>query len=497
MDVGGVVRLATLFVVVGLWSCATTDPLHVYPNELGKSGAGGLSAGSGGSAGYGEFSGSAGIGGATGPTGTVGGTGGSASQQALASGQSLSLAECIDLALRTSPRTRGTYLASLAAAAGVGQTKAANFPTIEVGVGADVGGNLKGDLPNSDPSLGFTGRFTVRYLIFDAARSARVEGAEAALSAARFRHHASMLDLALEVQEAYFQLQGAAWYKAAVEELILQGNSQYNLAKARFEVGLARRYDVVVAEARVAELLAMRATANATFVQYQGRLTKAMGLNLSKPVTVASMPEADPIMPQQDLDRLMQLAVATRPELGEARANVEQALAQAQVEDAGMLPTVSADASVAATWNQNGTWSVPWSVGVGVTLPLFEGFGTQYGRQRAQLEEQRARAELEGQVNDVQFEVWAAYSAANESKEQVVALEKLVAAAQESVALATENYGSGVGTVVEVLDAQASLATARLNLVKARLDWHLAVARMEHAVGQAVSAPSSFPVEHK
>ncbi len=357
----------------------------------------------------------------------------------------------------------------------------------------DVSGNLRGDLPQSDPGLGFSGHFTVRYLIFDAARSARIEGAEAQLAAAGFRHHATLLDLALEVQEAFFQAQGAMWYKAAVEELIRQGESQYALAKARHEVGLARRYDVVVAEARLAELLASRAVAHAQVVQAQGRLTKSLGLNLGRPVQVAAMAESDPIMPTQDLERLMELAVQTRPELGEAKANVQRALAQARIEDAGALPTVSADATLAGNYDTRSQLSIPWSVGLGVTLPLFQGYATEYGKQRAQWEEQKARTDLEGQVNEVQFEVWAAYSQAQEAQERVAALQKLVGAAQQALELATENYANGVGTVIEVLDAHAGVATARLNLVQARLDWHLAVARIEHAVGKAVSTSSQFP----
>ena len=102
-------------------------------------------------------------------------------------------------------------------------------------------------------------------------------------------------------------------------------------------------------------------------------------------------------------------------------------------------------------------------------------------------EEEQARSNLAGMVNDIQFEVWAAHSVAQESREQVTALEKLVAAAEESRKLAEDNYSSGTGTILEVFEAQAGLASARLNLVQARLDWYLSVARLEKAVGYSVA----------
>ena len=406
-----------------------------------------------------------------------------------------SLAACIDIALRSHPKTRSTYLASLAAASRVGSAKSAYWPTADLGVDLGESGNLKSNPPQSDPTFGFTGRFTVRYLIFDASRGARVESAEASLEAADLRHHATLLDLALEVQQAFFQAQGALWYQAVVEDLVKQADSQYRLAAARNEVGLARKYDVVIAQAKLAEVVALRASAASQVHQAQGSLAKAMGLDARQTPRLAAVSETDPGLPPEDVDRLMALAVENRPELGEARAQVREAMAQARIADAGNMPTVSADASLAGGYDTRSKLTIPWSVGVGLTLPLFSGFDTHYSVQAARYDEERARADLASLVNDIQFEVWAAHAVALDAKEQMAALAVVAEASAQSVALAEENYRNGVGTVVEVLDAQSGLASARLNLVRARLDWYLAVARIERAVGKAVAAPSYVPGE--
>ncbi len=414
----------------------------------------------------------------------------------------LGLEQCVDMALHRNPRTRSAAFARDAAEANVGVSRSAWYPSLDAAASAGVSGRLgSGEVssgPGSAPSdtgVAVSGGFSLGYLLFDGgARSARVDLAVSQLDSARLQIAVTALDVALEAEQAFYQLQGALWYRSAVEEIIRQAESLCELARARYEVGLARRYDLAQAEARVAEALLGRAAAESEVVQARGHLATVLGLDVRSPLSIRPIAEGEENTSVADADWLIDLALARRPELDLAREQVQQALATVRIADAGHWPTVSADAGVSASVDSrmNGV-SFPWSAGVGVSLPLFSGFDTSYLARRARYDEKKAREELIGRVSDVQFEVWTARADAMEAAQTIAAARKVVAAADEAVRLAEESYKTGVGTVVEVFDAQGTRASALLRLVQSRVGWYVAFSRLERAVGAALSTATTMP----
>lgn len=397
--------------------------------------------------------------------------------------------ECIDLSLRRNPRTRAAYLAAQGAAADVGLAQGAFLPTAELGLDTGLSGS-PGSAMSMDPGIGASLGFSLRYLLFDGgARRGRLEGARANLQAADFRHQTVLLDVAMDVEEAWFSLQGALWYQAAAEEIIRQAQYQFELAQARHSVGLARRYDVVQATAKLAEAELLRTVAGSQVRQGHGTLARALGLDVRTELKLKGLPEDQAVVPPGDIDLLISEALSHRPEIGEAQSHIEMALADARIARAGHAPAISVSASVSRSYDTRTDPATPWQVGAGISLPLFSGFAPTYGLSRALFDERRARAELAREVTDVQFEVWAAHTTVQEAVETVAANRKVVAAAQEVVSLAEENYKNGLGAIGEVFDAQAARATARLELVRARVVGFLALARLERAVGRILAGP--------
>jgi outer membrane protein TolC len=64
---------------------------------------------------------------------------------------------------------------------------------------------------------------------------------------------------------------------------------------------------------------------------------------------------------------------------------------------------------------------------------------------------------------------------------------KLIEAAEESARLAGTRYSSGVGTIVELTDAQVDLASARATRVRLLADHQIGFAQLEYAVGGTVT----------
>jgi outer membrane protein TolC len=316
-----------------------------------------------------------------------------------------------------------------------------------------------------------------------------VDAALAGQDVAQGAQRALLLTLAMEAREAFMGVQGALWYQAAVEELVKQADYQQRLAAARFEVGLARRYDVLQAQARVAELEAQRSTAAAALRQARGTLARTLGEDVRWQPELLPLEENPDPAAVAELDELLAEAKAARPELAQAQAQVASALAQARVAGAGHLPTVTAQATVARNYDKDWNSTDNKTATLGLTIPLFSGFGTVHSVRAARYDEQQARAQLAGAVNDIQFEVWAAHAGIAEARDGLTARERVLEAANEAAALAEENYKLGLGSIVELLDAQASRASARVQALQARIDWYLALSRLDKAVGRVLTGP--------
>jgi outer membrane protein len=394
----------------------------------------------------------------------------------------LTRGECVEWALANQPATKVAWLATKVAAAGVGESRSAWLPKVTLHGNAGALGELSGGA-----GVGAAAQLTLGYLLFDGGeRRGHLEAARARLDAADYAHQAVLLDVAVAAEEAFYLLQGANWYRQVVADLVADARHQSELAKARYEVGLVRRYDVAQAQARLAEVELLTTASLAAEKQAAGALARAMGLDPRTPLQIEALPVSDSGLALASVDELMELAIAHRPELGQARARVREALAAHRVAQAGYRPSVSVNASVGATTDSQLGESLPWAAGLGISIPLFSGFETTYAVRRTQFDETKARAELAGLVTDIQFSVWSVHARLQEAAQTFVATGMVVVAAQEAVALAVQSYQSGVGDIGDVLYAQAGLASASLQRVQARLDWLSNLARLHRAIGESL-----------
>lgn len=239
-------------------------------------------------------------------------------------GRTLSLAECITLALEYSPRTAESWQAIRAAAARVGRTKADYLPTI--GLTSSAARGDEAELDNK-VDLGTQNRydavFGVRWLLFDGGgREARVDAAAAEVVAAGFWHNTALQDVALNVVETYYNLLAAHSFKELAVETVRQRGYQLSMAGARHSAGIVAKSDVLRAQTEKADAdLNLVQAKNAVHVS-KGRLASAMGLRVSADFQVADAPEVDYTQGLADIESLLDEAAQNRSELKSALAQV-------------------------------------------------------------------------------------------------------------------------------------------------------------------------------
>ncbi|MDI6732222.1 MAG: TolC family protein, partial [Candidatus Margulisbacteria bacterium] len=127
-----------------------------------------------------------------------------------------------------------------------------------------------------------------------------------------------------------------------------------------------------------------------------------------------------------------------------------------------------------------------WQVAGAASWTLFDGF-TIYNKVREAAANLNTQIANEEKVkNAVEMEVKNAYYDLVTAQEVIAVAQKTVTSARESEKVSTTRYNSGVGTNLEVIDAQASLTEARNNLLKSIYDLEIAKAQINKSVGKGV-----------
>lgn len=404
-------------------------------------------------------------------------------------GRTLSLGECVALALEHNPRTAESWQAIRTAAARTGRAKADYLPIIGFTSSAARGETVE---LNRNTDFGtqnrYDGVFGLRWLVFDGGgREARVDAATAEVLAAGFRHNAALQDVALLTVESYYNLLASRSVRQLAEETVRQRDYQLRMARARHDAGVVAKSDVLRAETEKADAdLNLVRARNAVEVA-QGRLATAMGVSVSTGFQIAQLPESHHEQQLDDMQALLQEAARKRPELKTALAQVRTQEAAVRLAESRYWPAVAVDTGLGWIGRSFPPDQRQWSIGAALDLPLFTGFDRNYQLHASKADLDRALAARRIVLQGVELEVWTAYWQTIEANQAIKAAERFVASAEESARVAEGEYKNGTGSIIGLIDAQTARTAAKDRLIQARLDWRTAMARFERAVGRSLT----------
>lgn len=230
-----------------------------------------------------------------------------------------------------------------------------------------------------------------------------------------------------------------------------------------------------------------RIKAEGTLKNALGTLANVMGLDAGQPLALADLPTTPPDTAfERDVDALIVEARERRPDLKAAEAQVKAAQASVDATRAAGLPTLSL--GVGPTWQEtrntgNTATTHGNTIGLTLTIPFFSGFDTTYKVRSAQAKAESAGAQREALRQQVALDVWTAYQNLSTSTQTIRSTADLLASAEQSERVALGRYKAGVGTILDLLNAQSALASARLQRIQAMLDWNVSRAALAKAVG--------------
>jgi TolC family type I secretion outer membrane protein len=406
------------------------------------------------------------------------------------------LSQLVDIALRESPETRQAWELARAAAAEWASARGSYYPTI---TGTGTFGEGKGGQTQGVGSFRedlAQGSLALNYLLLDfGGRSATVEAARQALINANWNHNQSIQDVLRDVATAYYTLLGNKAQLKADETSLEDAETSLEAAELQLRVGVGTIVDVYQAQASLAQVKLDLVSDRGAVEISRGQLATVIGLPANTPFDIADEPQELPLSAiSQNVDELIKLAKEQRPALAAARAAVRQSEAELRQAESAQWPQLIASAQVSplvAREEGNTDYATNYFAGVQLQIPIFEGFSLTNAVRAARAELEASRSALVLEEEAVISEVWTAYYNFRTAAEQLQASEVLLASAKESFDASLTRYRSGVGDIIELLNAQTVLAEARAELVQARTSLYTSYAELIRAIGEELQVAQS------
>lgn len=309
----------------------------------------------------------------------------------------------------------------------------------------------------------------------------RMAGREAGAKGLELRRKKE--EVAHQVLSAYLGVLTAKEYVHVAIQGQEDAQEHHRIAEARERSGMGLASDVLRAKVSLASAESGKVSAENRLALAQQGLALAMGEGGGTGV------DADGVLPslpdEGALEDRIAAALAGRDDLRAFSLRVENAAANVGLQRSDYLPTVG----LMGAWQMDGQDRVfspdnhSWKIGVGLKWNLFDGFRREAEVARASAERGKARAYYRGAQDHAAYQVTRAYLGVKEAGKRVEIARSAADAAEEGTRLIKTRYENQLARMVDLLDAQAALNTARADLVKAENDLRQSRAELLFASG--------------
>ena len=392
----------------------------------------------------------------------------------------------MNIALLNNKQTRQAWSQARAAAASYGSRAGSYYPDIS---GTAFGGN------EQNPALGpryvngawsYSASASLSWLVFDfGGRSASVRESREAMFAEDYSHNATIQNVILQVEQAYYGYFAAKGLLAAQQSAVDEAATNVSATNDRHAAGLSTIADVLQAKTALSQSTLTLESLRGQIATTRGSLATAMGLAATTSFDVQLPVGPPPATTRKDsVQKCLEIALQERPDLASARAAALEANAHAWSVRTQGFPSLAANAGVGRAYVTNvSNGSTTYDAGITVAVPIFSGFSHHFDALAAAAQADATRANAQNVKDLVTLQVWTSYYNLATADQIVKTSADLLASASENQEVALGRYKSGVGSILDLLTAQAALENARAQQIQAHAGWWLALGQLSHDMG--------------
>ena len=292
----------------------------------------------------------------------------------------------------------------------------------------------------------------------------------------------SVQETANTIQERIAQLYAQILYlteSVKVNEQMLE-TSRKNEERGQEMVSVGK-----MSKADLAQLSAERAEDEYAIVEAKGQLA-ATKLDLKQLLEITDEEDFDVAIPDvsdteilaeiPSLQAVYEEALVARPEIERLQLAVKRTGVSVSIAKAGWMPTVNLTGGV--TTSTNSLSSNGWgtqiktnlnsSLGVGVTVPIYDGRSTKTAVNKAKINQQQAQLNLQDMQKTLYADLQDYWLNALTNQQKYKAASTSVESAQLSYDLLSEQFRLGLKNIVELMTGKDKLALAQQNQLQSK-----------------------------
>lgn len=396
----------------------------------------------------------------------------------------------VDLALKNNRTAKQSMWAYEAAKSTVSATAASKNPSVGYSYSAT---RARGATDASSVTERGTNRFRLSVPVYTPSVDAAIDGARYDREGAGASYEEALQTAKLTAISDYYTLIMYRNLVDVAQQSVRDYDGHVTNVQAQYNVGLVASSDVLAARTNLADAQTTLITRQNSADVAETDLNIVIGYPVSTSIETADK-EMRYLPYNVTLEQAKAYALLHRATLVKSAMDVKSAEESVKQAKAGYLPTVSLTAgkNYASDDNYRGTSNNGWSVGANASLDIWDGGSTRNTIKVREAQLESAKEANLAAVDGVLHDVESAYLNLRAAEQTISSTKVAVEEGQESFRIASLRYRAGVGSNLDVLDAETSLTTARNNYVQALYNYNIYVATLEQAVG----VPLETPVGH-
>jgi len=400
------------------------------------------------------------------------------------------LQTCIDYALQQNITIRKNRLNAESAEVDVKTAKAALFPSLTASVSQRIVNRpnsqtntiIDGDnITSSQSKTSYNGSYGIdaNWTLYNGSKRLNT------LKHQRMNNRIAELGVAESentieesITQIYVQILYAAEAVKVNEATLDVSRAECERARALLAAGSIARSDLAQLEAQVSTDKYQLVTAQATLQDYKLQLKQLLELDGEKEMTlyIPTLGDENVLSPLPSKTDVYRSALTLRPEIEAGRLNVKASELDINIARSGYIPTISLSAGIGST-NTNGNdftfgeqikqnWNN--SLGVTVSVPIFNNRQTKSAVQKAKIQKQNSELDLLDNQKNLYKTIEGLWLDANSAQQRYVAAIEKLRSTQTSYDLIQEQFNLGMKNTVELLTEKNNLLNAQQETLQAK-----------------------------
>ncbi len=399
----------------------------------------------------------------------------------------LKLINLIYIALQRNNDTKEAYINIKIAERELSKQKSVYYPNLSAKASYN---EIDGDsYKNREKDQSAGASINLAYEIFTFGRNTSlVKAMKNYLSSVKYQYNQQVQDVIYNVIEAYYTLLSLESQKTAALETELLAQETYKAASLKYKIGVVPLVDELKSKSSYSEYRLERIKVENEIKKQKATLNNLLNLEPTYTLYIEN-PEINIKKINNDIDYYIKEAKNNRYDLKSLISTKEQAMSELKVAKKDRYPTINLNGSVNGTRDltkntTNEENIINTNLSVSLDIPLFTGFSITNNIKKQEETIKKIEVQIKQKEKDISNEVWNTYQDFNTNQVSYFIAKDLLETATENAKVSLGMYKNGKASILDVLDAQNQLQTAKVNFINSKYNWLIYRMKLLKTIGK-------------